>query len=90
MKPTEFAEPIQRAQELKENSWDGKVYKINDSEAATTVVIAAKQPLDWAGVIALLNMVAWNDIQCWANAAKNFTLADYESMGAARISYGGY
>lgn len=90
MKPTEFADLIHKAQEVREASWDGSKYLLSQETVARSVVIAAKVPLDWTGVITLLNTTAWNDVQKWANKAKDFTLADLESMEAARISYEGY
>lgn len=66
--PYRVARAILKAQDYREESWDGKKYILNNSQAALCACSDLEVGLEWSKYIAHWNDLIWNDVQGWAQA----------------------
>ena len=60
------AETVLKAQDIKEESWNGSTYAKTDAESAKEAVRVSGLPEIWIVIIHGWNVRLWNDVQAWA------------------------
>lgn len=70
MTPESFAALVFMAQEMRDNSWNGKSHNVSHELAVRMLCKNYGYDEAWVTPIALLNTTAWNDIQAWAYAVQ--------------------
>lgn len=65
------AKAVLLAQDIKEDSWDGKYYSKTDGIAANEAVSSAGISKIWIEIIHGWNVHMWNDCQGWAQEIIN-------------------
>jgi hypothetical protein len=67
----QIARAILKAQDIREESWRGKLYQTTHKDAADAACNKIDLSLMWSKYIAHWNYHIWNDIQGWANIVVN-------------------